>query len=163
MKRPVAYGLATLLCFPLFALAEAYKCQQANGSVSFQDQPCNVGAKGSKITLEPSRSQSAEAPDNSSGSGKTEKAPRFRLPMQTAAPQDAARRRDAEAVRDYNEKVMAQNKMLRCNSARRQLGLLKETGFVFRRDNKGDRQYVEDKDRPAEIVAAEKSVAAECQ
>jgi hypothetical protein len=163
MKEPMVYGLATLLFLPLFAMAEAYKCEQANGSASFQDRPCQVGAKGSKITLEPSRSQPAEVPDISRGSGKTEKAPRSRLPMQSAGPQDSESRRAEEVVRAHNEEVKAYNKMQRCNDARRQLGVLKEARPVYRRDNKGDRQYLEDKDRAGEIAAAEQRVEAECR
>lgn len=30
----------TLLCFPIFASAQIYKCTQSNGKVAFSDKPC---------------------------------------------------------------------------------------------------------------------------
>jgi len=42
------------------------------------------------------------------------------------------------------------------------LGLLKEQGKVYWRDNSGDRRYVADENRQSAIADAERRVTAEC-
>jgi hypothetical protein len=164
MKKLKAYCFAVVFCLPVVAVAQAYKCKKPDGSLSFQDQPCRADSQGSTITLAPSRGEPAEAPEQPRGSGKPEarRATRTKQPMPVAT-QDGESRRAEEAVRAANEEVKAYNKMQRCNYARRQLGVIKDGGRVYRRDNEGNRNYVDDKDRGAEIAAAEQSVAAECQ
>ena len=75
---------------------------------------------------------------------------------------DNQRRRVEEEINAQNQEARAYNKMQRCNHARRQLGILKEARPVFRRDDKGDREYQRDEDRQGEISAAEQRVAEEC-
>jgi hypothetical protein len=43
------------------------------------------------------------------------------------------------------------------------LGVLKEPIPVFRRDNNGERQFINDENRQAEITAAEQRVAEACK
>lgn len=148
--------LATLLSLPAaWAQAQAYKCKQPNGSVSFQDQPCQSGAAGSKITLPATGGAAADAGN---------------VPRPTAAhpapgmpAHSADLKRQQDETNAYNQKVAAQNKAIRCDQARQQLGILKEPRPVFRRDNEGNRQYVDDKDRDAEIAAAQRRVNADCR
>jgi hypothetical protein len=45
--------MAAFLCIPLLAHAQAYKCKQPDGSLGFQDHPCQVGAAGTAIALPP--------------------------------------------------------------------------------------------------------------
>jgi hypothetical protein len=143
MKSLSTFCLALLFVLPLLAHAQAYKCKQANGSTSFQDFPCDqVGPTG----------RAMPAPTASP------KPPAAQVPAQ-----DAARREEEAAIRARNDEVAAYNKKVRCDNARRQLGILKEQRPVYSRDDKGERVYVDDKDRPAMIAAAEKQVAADCQ
>ena len=76
---------------------------------------------------------------------------------------DYQRRRAEEEVREHNEEVKTYNRNVTCNHARQQLGVLKESGRVYSRDNKGERQYIDDETRQAEISAAEEKVAEECE
>ena len=151
-----------LLSFPFSTYAQVYKCKQANGSTSFQEQPCPEGAKSSTMTL-------PTAPSEPVGN---QSAPQRGSPAKAAATQkdinegkfrDAQRARADREINEANERVRAENQAQRCNTARNQLGLLKEPRPVFRRDNNGDRQYVLDDDRQAEIAAATRRVAADCK
>ena len=160
--RAIAVGWALLASVPMLAQAQGFKCKLADGSLSFQEQPCPAGAVSSSMP---------SAPDSSGIGG-----PAIQPKAQAARPagrgdprqppenkeQDAQRRRAEEEVNKHNQEVKAYNKMKRCNYARSQLGVAKEYKPIFRRDDKGERQYIEDRNRPAEIAAAEQRVAAEC-
>jgi hypothetical protein len=153
---------ALLLAMPLLAQAQAYKCRQPNGSIGFQDQPCAAGATGSTMALPPAGSQPVEnqvaRPKNAAAKSNFNQ----RDPRQ-AEERDAQRARADQQIDEENQKVRAYNQMQRCNFARRQLEVAKAERPVFRRDNNGDRQYVNDENRPAEIAAAGQRVAAECK
>jgi Domain of unknown function (DUF4124) len=155
--------LALLMLIPLFAEAQAYKCKQPNGSLSFQDQPCPAGAVSTTLNL-PKTTERPVDPDNAAKAAKAPKAPRVIDAGESAQDKlrDHKRRREEEEVAAHNQEVKAYNKMQRCNYARKQLGVAKEAKPIFRRDDKGDRQYVKDENRPAEIAAAEQKVAEEC-
>lgn len=154
--------LVLFMCVPLIAQAQAYRCKQPNGALSFQDHPCLAGSASSKITLPPVTSEPAE-PAN-----------QFRTPkaatQKAISPQEAwqakerdQRQRAEEETRAQNQKTNAYNQMQRCDFARRQLGVLKESRPAYRHDNNGDRQYIKDENRQAETATAQKNVAEECR
>ena len=58
-----------------------------------------------------------------------------------------------------NDKVV---NMAACNSARHNLGILQEQRPVFSYDNKGNRVFVEDKDRANTIAETQRAIAANC-
>ena len=68
-----------------------------------------------------------------------------------------------DEIRIRNAQTAAYNKSVRCNSARQSYGVLKEERPVYRRDNNGERVYVDDDKRPAEIAAAKRRVDEECR
>ncbi len=65
-------------------------------------------------------------------------------------------------VKAENEKVVAFNRMQRCNYARQQLSVVIAGRPIYSYDNKGERRYVEDVNRKATTIAAEQRVAQEC-
>jgi len=146
MKRHI-HCLALLMCFPLFAQAAAYKCKQPDGTLTYQDTPCPAGAEGSKIALPPPR------PNIDTGQANEE----------YLLENDLNRQRAAAAAKARIDQVNAYNKSVRCNNARRQLGVLKEQRAVYTRDDNGDRRYVSDDYRAAWIAAAEQRAAVECR
>jgi hypothetical protein len=134
-----------LLTLPMAVLAGPYKCKAADGKVSYQDQPCQGGSAGSQITIDVAPADpKAVASLYQSTTGET-----------------SAKQRNAEA-KARNDQIDAHNRTVRCNNARRSLGVLKEQRPVFRYDNKGERQYLDDASRQSEIVAAKRSVAESC-
>ncbi len=156
--------IVVVLLVPLLAHAQAYKCKQPNGSFSFQDQPCQSSATGSKLALPATKSApiGMSAPPIEANKPVILSRPSLRQPRLDEQ-RDNERRRNEEEAKVQMEKTNAYNKMQRCNYARQQLGVAKEGRPVFRRDNAGTRQYVDDKDRASVISAAEQKVAAECQ
>lgn len=144
--KPIA-ALAVLLWLPPLAHAAAYRCKAADGSLAFQDQPCAAGAKAPTYTLPsaqgyappPAASTPASAPAGPGSSGGTG--------------------RDMQQALDQ---LQAEQKNVRCANARRNLGVLREQRPVFSRDENGNRVYVDDKDRPAAVAAAQESADNNC-
>ncbi len=133
------------------SFAGTYKCKQPDGKVTFQDQPCQGAATGSQIVVKPT-APSAEPAEiekmraaNSKGKA---------LPAQDQKAQDHNKAQ--------NDQIDAYNKSVRCQNARNNLGVLKSQRPVYRFDNKGEKQYVDDANRQSEIAAAERSVANNC-
>jgi hypothetical protein len=144
MRRPLV--VAALLIAPLLAQAETYKCKQSNGSASFQDHPCDT--KSVPLVLPTTGGAPSDA-SNASASWK-EKA------------LESDRQRLARQAKARDEQAQANDKVARCNAARQRLGMLKEAGGVFRRDNAGERHYLDDKERRDETVSAQGRVTADC-
>jgi hypothetical protein len=71
--------------------------------------------------------------------------------------------REAEERAEYNRQVMARNKASDCDHARQQLGVANGGGAVYRHNNKGERVFVEEANRAAEVASAERRVATACQ
>lgn len=153
MKTSLICSLMVLLLAPLLAHAQAYKCKQANGSVSFQDHPCQPGTTGAPMVLP-------------RPGGETRPPPETRLPTWQEAEQESRRKRiEAEnrAQAQQEQKAVAREKMQRCAAARRDLVALKEARPVYSLDDKGNRQYVDDKDRASVLAEVQRAVAHECQ
>ena len=141
-----------ILCVPLLAQAQAYKCKQADGTESYQDAPCAAGTEGAKIALP--QPQSSNGDDKRTGKQKADAAKQ--------AERDFQKRRAEAKKKAQAEEAAARNRQARCNNARNQLGVLKEQRPIFTRDDNGDRHYLSGDDRAAAIAAAQDRVAAEC-
>lgn len=156
--------LVLLMCFPLLAQAQGFKCKQPDGSLSFQEQPCPAGTVSSAMPSAPGTSgiggPAIQPQGAARASGRAD--PRQAQWQEQDREREKQRRQADEEINKQNQEARAYNKSLRCNAARSQLGIAKEHRPIFSRDNKGDRQYVEDKNRPAAIAAAEQRVAEEC-
>lgn len=154
--------LSLLMATPLMAQAQGYKCKQPDGSLSFQDHPCQAGAVSSKLSLPPP-SPYIEPENNPN------RPQRVRTPKPLASENsgqsredDDRRRRAEEEMNAANEKSRAHNKMIRCDQARSQLEVVKAGRPVYSLDNKGERRYVDDGNRQALISSKERIVAQEC-
>ena len=158
MKPALAASLAVLLCIPLSLHAQAYKCRQADGSLAFQDHPCEAGTSGSTVDLTPVQGYSPGPDQAPAGERRSSRSGGG----QSAAEPNEIDKQNA-ATKGYNAQVDAHNKQVECDNARDELGALKSERPVFHYDNSGNRIYVEDKDRPARIAAAEQRVASSCK
>ncbi len=158
MKIAFLSALLLLVITPLVQ-AQAYKCKQPNGAVSFQDQPCAKDAIGVALKLPPPE-------DAATAKARTQKRTAIEKSTNANAPQSGyeenQRLKAEEEMRAQNAKNDAYNRGVRCNQARRQLGITKEQTPIFSRDNKGEKQYVKDEDRAGIIARAQKSVDEEC-
>jgi hypothetical protein len=153
MKNILLLSLLALLCVPPRAHAQTYRCVQANGSIAFQDHPCQVASKGSTIDVAPVQGYSSDGLSHSLGEDAAAQ----------AAQRNSETAKENEHVKAYNAQIEAANKERRCQAARHDLGVLKDQVPVYNRDNQGNRIYIEDKDRPAMIAAAEQRVATDCR
>jgi len=150
---------AWALFMPALAFAQAYKCKQPDGSLSFQDHPCAPGSAGSQVTLRPVTGDYAEpASPRKAAKGAAH-------PKDIASkdgPSDYQRQLAEEQARAENERNLAYNRTVRCNAARQQLGVVNSGRPIFSYDNKGERNYVKDENRATQVAAAERKVATEC-
>lgn len=184
--------VAALAGSPLAARAQVYKCTQANGSVGYQSTPCPAGTKSAphptaaqlnaqdaakpkddKPYDDPYRNGASERPrsaEPSPGAGTANVPGRPQAPPQEqsqtsrlVADVQARNRRESErqAYQEAHKNDKTVN-MAACNSARRNLSVLNEQRPVYSYDNKGNRVYIEDKDRPNNIAEAQRSIAASC-
>jgi hypothetical protein len=178
--------IGVLAGLPHAAQAQVYKCPQANGTVGYQGTPCPTQAKSAaRPTTAQLNAQQAAAPRNDkpyddpyasaatpashpgmpspTGAAQAPAKPQESNTSRLVADVQARNRREAEqqAYKDahQNDKVV---NMAACNSARHNLGVLNVQQPVFTYDNKGNRVYVEDKDRADRIADAQRTIAASC-
>lgn len=149
MKRIL---LTVLLVTPMLAGAQVYRCKQANGTTSFQSEPCTGSNNGSLITVKPASGAGAEPGTQ---------APAAARSKQPSAP-SAERSRAEQEQLEANQKIQAYNKSVRCNAARRQLDVVMSQRPIYSIDNKGERNYVSDDNRQEVLNAAQKRVNTEC-
>lgn len=141
-------------CLGSGAWAQTYKCRQADGQTSFQDHPCSGGAAGGQMHI----NVTPPSADPSSPQYNRESA----AVRDLAAKQFDAQQHATNQAQEREQQVEAYNRAVRCNQARNNLGALKSDRPVFRYDNKGDRQYLEDSARKSEMNAAQRAVAQNC-
>lgn len=149
MKRIL---LTVLLATPLLAGAQVYRCKQANGTTSFQSDPCPGGNGGAPITVKPASGAGAEPGTQPPAASRSK---------QPSAP-GAERSRAEQEQLEANQKIQAYNKSVRCNAARRQLDVVMSQRPIYSIDNKGERNYVNDDNRQSVINAAQQRVNSEC-
>ena len=77
----------------------------------------------------------------------------------------ARNRRESQqqAYAEAHKNDMTPARAQACNSARRNLGVLNEQRPVYSYDNKGNRVFIEDKDRAAALARAQQQVAENCR
>ena len=183
--------LGVLLGAPLAAQAQqVYKCAQANGTIGYQSTPCPTNERPpAHPTAAQLNAQRAATPKDdkpyddpyasSVNSRPHPQAPAFVAPPSPFAPAPApaqtqstsslvadvqARNRRENQQQAYqnahkNDKVVD---TANCNTARRNLGVLNEQRPVYSYDNKGNRVYVDDKDRAATIAQTQQAIASSC-
>ncbi|MBI4694136.1 MAG: DUF4124 domain-containing protein [Gammaproteobacteria bacterium] len=136
------------------AFAQGYKCALPNGKVAFQDHPCQAGAVHTTFDLQTQPLPQQTAP--------TPAAPAL-LPQSSNDHLVAERQRLEANLVVRNAIVEARNRAARCDHARENLDALKLERRVYRSDDKGERHYIDDDARPAEIANTERYVAQNCK
>jgi hypothetical protein len=159
MRAPVLKSLfiVAAIAFAVPASAQQYKWVDKNGKVQYGDVP----PPGVNATRMRPSTGSAPAPA-AKGDGKdAQKGPL------TPAEQEAEfrkRQQDAQKSREKDEQAAqaAQAKAENCSNAQTHLGALEGGQRIVRTDSKGERVFLEDDQRAAEIARARKSVAEWC-
>jgi len=153
MNRAILIATLAVLAAPSSTLAEMYKCKRPDGKTSFQDSPCEKGSESSPVIVNdpsPAYDPSAKA-----------KAPTL-APKADKAPQSLTPLAD-EQLRQKNRQLEAQNRRIYCAAARRDVEVLKKERPVFSYDKQGNKVYVQDSDRAAELAAAQERAAEMCK
>jgi len=149
-----AIALIALLA-PLAAHGQLLKCVYKDGRVEYAAE-CPADAKEVQTGIRSSR----EGPSTSGGTASQQK---------SIAEQEAAfRKRQMEAAdaRQKDEKKLAEDRVSRanCEQAQTYLRSLEADNRIARVDPKtGERVYLEDRDRPAELARAQQAVASNCK
>lgn len=152
--------LALALSLSATALAQQYKWTDQNGRVQYGDTP-PPGVKATRL-----RGSSAPAPASPASAAKKD-AKDSGKPLTPAEQEAAYRKRQADAQKaDEKQAQEAQNEQARrdnCNNSRQQLAELESGQRIARTDAKGERYYLEDEQRSAEIARARKLVGDWCK
>jgi Domain of unknown function (DUF4124) len=147
--------LSLLFFMPVYSYAQAYKCKQADGQVSFQDQPCRQGSPGTTLNLRPP----APIEDQTEPTPQPTKRPKSSA---SEHERDAQQKRADAAVKEQGQQIEALNKSVKCDRARNNLGALKMHRPVYSVDNNGNKKYIDDSARQAEIDATQRTVGQNC-
>lgn len=138
------------------AYSQVYKWVDEKGVTQYSASPPPAG-KGKKIINKPAGASGAPAKPTSKEMTWQKKEVEFRA------------RRAAEAERQHKEEAMrgvAQRKAgeqrENCIAARQDLAALQKQQRIFSLDERGERKYVDDKDRPRMIEDLKKIVARDC-
>jgi hypothetical protein len=130
--------LALVLLFaPAAALAQMYKCVDANGVTSYTDKPC-AGAKGGQVDIHGSPPLSGQ----------------LRTPSENLSREEAAFRRrqierDRQAEKDDKARSAAQR---RCVVLRNEQARLSKARRVIVLDGKGGQSYMDDQTRDRRLA-----------
>ena len=136
------------------AAGQIFECVDANGKKEYA-QVCPPGTvKETKWT---------KGGGAGSSPGKAAPATKSLTEQDAAFRKRAAERQEAEAKAE-KEKTDSQNSQRACEDARAQLKQLEDGLRIARTDpNTGERSFLEDKDRPAEIARAREAVSSWCK
>ncbi|MDP3857484.1 MAG: DUF4124 domain-containing protein [Stagnimonas sp.] len=142
------------LSLPTPVSAGLYRCKQIDGRTRFQDVPCSTEA---------ARANGAVDGADSAASALSI-SPGITVYKHTKQAQPVVEPPRAEdRVSALNRKLDAHNKAVDCDQARHNLGVLSEQRPVYRYDDKGERQYIDDADREREVVVARQRVSQSCK
>jgi hypothetical protein len=131
----IIYFLVFLI--PTLSQADLYKCSNKN-KVVFQDKPCQNDYKGSQIDIpKTSTFTSADIPIKHNERNKI-----------VNAQQNAY---EESRLKKIQMEIEAKRKSLQCNILSHNLNLLKKPRPVYSTDDNGERHFVEDNAREAEI------------
>jgi hypothetical protein len=183
---------SALAAAPFAARAQVYKCAQANGSAAYQSTPCPTNTKpaphptvaqlNAQRAATPKDDKPYDDPYKNSVSERPHPAPpSLGVGTANAPPRPTTRPEAQSSTSSLVADVQARNKredqqqayqeahkndkavnMAACNTARNNLGVLKEQRPVYSYDNKGNRVFVDDKDRANTLAEAQRSIVASC-
>jgi hypothetical protein len=140
-------GAILALLLGNFAAAQAYKWTDENGKVHFSDSP-PPDRKAQELNVKPAVPANPNAKPGRSWESQLEES---RMNQLRAQQQKDAEERKAR---------IAENE---CHRARYRLDMLQNSRRVYKVDDKGQRQYLDDKDRPAQIQSAQQAVEKHCR
>lgn len=144
-RRSMIAAIALFSCN--LAFGQAYKWIDENGRTHFSDVP-PPDRKADKLTIRP------QVPEDPQAAARQRD---WQTQLQDSNLRNAQQQAQQEAA-ERDRAMMERN----CSNARGELNML-QRGRVFRTGPNGERQYLEDNDRPAALSAAQEKVARYCR
>lgn len=116
-------AVAALLAWPVLALAQPYKCQDANGKTTFTDLPCPGTQTSTQLDTRPASGPAPAAPRTTMSAEALER--------EKARAESAERRRQTQATIDSNtqriRQIREENKdPARCQAARARMAQIEK-------------------------------------
>jgi hypothetical protein len=144
------------LCTLQTVHAQVYKWVDEKGVTQYTTTPPPMG-KGQTIINTPTPARAATAKPASKEKTWQEKEAEFRERRATTAEQQ----HNDEVARAGGQRKAGEQRES-CTQARRDLQLLQEQRPVYTLDERGERKYVDDKDRPRLIETLKQEIARDC-
>jgi hypothetical protein len=153
MRKELALLLALLA--PLALAGEIYTWKDASGRVNYSDTPPPGAQQVRTLRQGTTEPQAAPAPAAATPQAKSIAEQEVEFRKRRAAAQEV----EAKAEK---EKVAMEEKQRNCQQAKNQLAALESGQRVARFNEQGEREFLEDNQRAAEIERARKAVADWC-
>jgi len=141
MKTKIAIALACLLLAAPSAHA-LHKCTGADGKVTYTDEPCEAGAKPSGVQIHDTAGMEAPKRGLKSGSSTSSTS-------KASATSSGSQKNNSQAS-------------AKCRQAQNNNRVLNTQAPVYTFDSKGNKVYLEDKERAVASDRANKEIAANC-
>jgi len=158
MNKHLWIILLTLALLPMSANAEIYKWKDSNGVIRYSDVP-----PPSNIPRESLGSKNVVAPPAAPSS--TEPSAQKKSPAAGREGDAVKRQEDAEAAKNKEQakeatlKIKQQN----CATAKANLQNYQQGGRIYKMNEKGERDYLDDTDIAKNLAQAQKDVDEYCQ
>jgi Domain of unknown function (DUF4124) len=161
---------ALLLALPSLGNAEIYKWKDKNGTTRYSDTPPPSNIKqeaiGSKKLAKPAAQVPAAPVANEQPSSEVKEAAKDSPPVPGSADEEAAalRQRNAEAEKNNKQEkeTEAQRKAENCKVAKARYETFKQGGRVYKINEKGEREYMGDKDLQEGKAQAQQEINENC-
>ena len=169
-KSPLAWLLlALLLSLPLAGHAEIYKWKDKNGTTRYSDTPPPSNIKqeaiGSKKALKPAVIAPA-APVAAPQAPAADEAEKDPPPVPVSAEEEAALKRQSNAEAEKNNKLEKEKqeaaKAENCKAAKSNLASYEQGGRVYKMNEKGEREYLDENDFKAGREKATQEINENC-
>lgn len=145
MKR--IFLFVTLMAITALAQAGVFKCETPTGLI-YSEQPCPKNTKAQDFhAIKPTETETSTPSNNL---------------MQQMEQENRARKKNNEAMQENAAKNYAEERKAICAEARRRLGIYQQQVPVYKKDENGERVYVDDDTRATIIENAKKAAATNC-
>ena len=167
---PLSWILCALfLALPLLGNAEIYKWKDKNGSTRYSDTPPPSNIKqetiGGKKAIKPVTTEPL-APVAAQKAPVTKDAENDSPPVPGSAEEEAATKRqntaEAEKKNKQEQEVEANRKAENCKTAKSRYETFKQGGRVYKVNEKGEREYMGDKDLQDGKEEAQREMGENC-
>ena len=162
-------AVVVAIALPGAALAQAYKWRDEKGQMVYSDQPPPKNIPPGNVIQAPKPSAAALAVAAATG-GAAVSAPAGKAAAKPAAPKSVAeqeaesKKRQLESQKkskeDADKAAQEQQRVAACASLRQSLAGLEGGQRVSRTDDKGERYFINDEQRAADIAKAKQEMAA---